>query len=125
MNNQEASRFVEKVFTEMWCAFNPAKIAEFYQPDMSGNMFGHDITLADVKNRLDFISKTSSRLTIVTLDVFASDNKIAFRQKQTLFPKDGQAPVVYNMMGIYQLRDGKISRIWGLADQSVDYKEKA
>lgn len=124
MQKQAAIQFLERLFKEVWSQPNPAKIDEFYHPQVTGYFGVQPITLADIKNRATFTQHIFANIQTEILDIVAEDNKIAVRLKQTAVRKDGVSNGADHHMAIYHLRDNKIVQLFFLTDKPFDYKEK-
>lgn len=125
MNKDIAMGFLQRLFSELWTTPELDKVTEFYHSDVVGYIGGQTIELADIKNRIEFCQKKYSYTTTHILDVIAEDEKIAARLKQTCVSLDGKIVFEHHPFVIYEMQQGKISKLWFLTDRSFDYAEKA
>jgi len=125
MQKTTAIQFLNRLFSELWSQPDPAKVAEFYHHDLTGYFGDEVITFTDIQHRALFSQQTFSSVQTEILDVVAEGDQIAARFKQTATRKDGAKPLIHHPIGIYRLRDGKVSHVWFLTDKPFNYKEKA
>lgn len=124
MNKQQSIDFIQRLFQELWLPRNADKLPEFYHKDLVAQIGHQTASYEDILNRLNYSKTNHEKLTIELEDILVDENKISVRTRQTVQDKK-HGSSTYLAFFTYEMRDGKIAKLWSVFDNSFDYFEKA
>lgn len=120
MKPDDAKIIVKQLFYDIWEGHNIDNFENYYHRDIQTNVGGKNITFPEIKLHAETMKKTWKNTKVIFKDIISDGtNKIAVR-----FTMSGMCenePVSFEMMGIYELKDNKLYRIFGLSNPPMSY----
>lgn len=124
MNHKEAEMLIKKVFN-VWTEGTINQLSDIYDENIEAHYFGYaNLKFIDIRNRFEFMRENHKNYKFELLDLLVDNNKIALRSSYTALTLKDE-PVSVQTVGILHLSpEGKINRIWSMANTPVNYLEK-
>ena len=124
MNHEKETKFINKLFTEVWTKLDVNKIPDFYHQDVVLQMGKQTAYYQDIQHRLEYVKEHYQEVNNDIQDVLVDGDKIIVRLQQDYVPKNSTKHNSFVIMAIYQMQDGKIIKAWGCIDPNVNYFDK-
>ncbi len=123
MNQKEAEQFVKKLYYDIWEGHNVDKFSDYYHPNLQTDLGGKSIDFTEIKLHALTMKEKWVNTKVDFKDIISDGhNKIAVRFIMSGI-KEG-VPVSFEMMGIYDLKDNKLYKIFGLSNPPMVYPNK-
>jgi len=123
MNQAQAEDFVKQIFRDIWEGHDLNKFDQYYHPEIETNLAGKTIGFSEIRLHAEIMKQTWVNTKVVFKDIISNgDNKIAVRFMMSGTKED--QPIAFEMMGIYELKDNKFYRIFGLSNPPMIYSEE-
>lgn len=120
MTQSEAEKFVKSLFYDIWEGHNIDKFDDYYHSDVQTDLGGKSIGFDVIKQHATNMKNEWKNTKIIFKDIISNgQNKIAVRFYMSGI-KQGE-PVSFEMMGIYDLKDNKLYKIFGLSNPPMVY----
>jgi hypothetical protein len=120
MNQVQAENFVRKIFFDIWEGHNLDQFDQYYHPNVITDLGGKSIDFSEIQLHAQTMKKTWINTKVIFKDIISNGhNKIAVRFIMSGV-RDGE-DVSFEMMGIYELLDNKLHRIFGLSNPPMVY----
>lgn len=122
MNQIEAENFVKQLFHDIWEGHDISRFNDYYHADIQADAGGKPIDFATIQLHAQTMKTEWSNTQVVFKDIISNGhNKIAVRFVMSSI-KQGQA-MSFEMMGIYDLKDNKLFKIFGLSNPPMTYPD--
>lgn len=120
MNQKEAKQLIENLFHDIWEGHALDKFSYYYHPEVQTDLGGKSIDFAEIKLHATSIKEQWSNTKVIFKDIISNgNNKIAVRFNMSGVKE--KKPVSFEMMGIYDLKDDKFYKIFGLSNPPMTY----
>lgn len=124
MNQNEAEQFVKNLFYDIWEGHNLDKFHDYYHLDVRTDLGGKALDFAEIKLHARTMKTQWSNTKVIFKDIISNDhNKIAVRFNMSGIKE--KVPVSFEMMGIYDLKDNKLYKIFGLSNPPMIYPNQS
>lgn len=124
ISKETAIKFVQGLFSEVWCERNKDAVFKYYHLDFLGLLHGEEeFRLNDVLKRVDYNKAHYLDPKCTFHDIFSVDDRIIARVTMTVIDKKTQKPNTFHFMIIIEMKEGKMYRQWTLSSQTYRYKD--
>ncbi len=123
MNQQEARQFIKNLYHDIWEGHAVEKFNHYYHPEVSTDLAGKDLNFSEIKLHALTMKEQWLNTKVVFEDIISDgQDKIAVRFNMSGL-KQGE-PVSFEMIGIYELKDHKLYKIFGLSNPAMVYPKE-
>jgi DNA-binding CsgD family transcriptional regulator len=123
MDKQQAQDFVQDLLDHIVTLADVDSLTNYYHEDVIGHYGDIDFTFSDIENRINYLQTVFKDRAHIIHEVIKADDKIIFRDRQIVTHRKTNALWPYEVTGIYNIRNGKVSELWLMMDKDVDYQE--
>lgn len=124
MQKNEMKLLINNVISA-WGTRDIDNILKHYDKNLALHVNDLDLQYADLVNRAKFAEDKLGSIKTEIKDMIIEGDKISVRLVQTLIEKLSNKATTYQIMGIYQTQNNKITEMWINIYPPVDYQEKA
>ena len=118
--NNKASTYLTKLYTEVWQPFSLEKFNEYYDKKIVGQSGQVTLSFDEVYEHLRLCAEQYSHLKPVFHNIMAAgDGRILAWLSQTVMHHDGSQAYQINTMANYQLKNDKIIRVEFMWDKPI------
>ena len=122
MTNNEAKKFVESVYKDIWCAKDLTKFDKYYHKDLQAVMYLPNEELefdyASCKKFAQEAAKTRYKVENEFEDIMVQGDKIQVKYKQRSVNRDTNQVMQVRVAFQYELDEGKIKKCWAISNRT-------
>lgn len=120
MNQKEAEKFVKSLFHDIWEGNKLDKFNDYYHSNIQADVGGKVIGFSEIKLHALTMKEQWLNTKVVFQDIISDSlDKIAVRFNMSGI-KEGMS-VSFEMIGIYDIKDHKLHKIFGLSNPPMNY----
>lgn len=123
MNRDQAIKFVNNLFTEVWTNLDVSKIPHFYHKDVEMQIGKKTAYYENIVHRLEFVKEHYQTVENEIQHVLVDGDKVIVRLRQHYRQANDVNGKTYAIVFIYQLQNDKVLKGWGCIDPNVNYFE--
>ena len=125
MDYESAKDFVNKVY-DIWLTGAVEDLSCVYDEKIEANYFGlTSLGFSDIKNRFYYMRKNHKSPSFKLEDLVVDGNRLAIRSKYTAISLSGEMIQIETLAILHLNACRKVQKLWSMANQPVNYLEKA